>query len=96
MATLMLLKLLIIMTCMLVAGKQPNQAAGKDNRYLKVAYDSTTNTELGRASVTENVARPDVAKAYPDVVNAKDSGYQATMNNLDWSKVKSVDDQIHC
>ena len=71
-----------------------NQAAGKDNRYL-VAYDSTTNTELGRTSVTENVARPDVAKAYPDVVNAKDSGYQATMNNLDWSKVKSVDDQIH-
>ena len=71
-----------------------NQAAGKDNRYL-VAYDSTTNTELGRTQVTENVARPDVAKAYPDVVNAKDSGYQATMNNLDWSKVKSVDDQIH-
>ncbi|EDX42771.1 C39 family peptidase [Limosilactobacillus reuteri] len=71
-----------------------NQAAGKDNRYL-VAYNSTTNTELGRTSVTENVARPDVAKAYPDVVNAKDSGYQATMNNLDWSKVKSVDDQIH-
>ncbi|MCC4452572.1 KxYKxGKxW signal peptide domain-containing protein, partial [Limosilactobacillus reuteri] len=71
-----------------------NQAAGKDNRYL-VAYDSTTNTELGRTSVTESVARPDVAKAYPDVVNAKDSGYQATMNNLDWSKVKSVDDQIH-
>ncbi|PWT62345.1 N-acetylmuramoyl-L-alanine amidase, partial [Limosilactobacillus reuteri] len=71
-----------------------NQAAGKDNRYL-VAYDSTTNTELGRTSVTENVARPDVAKAYPDVVNAKDSGYQVTMNNLDWSKVKSVDDQIH-
>ena len=71
-----------------------NQAAGKDNRYL-VAYDSTTNAELGRTSVTENVARPDVAKAYPDVVNAKDSGYQATMNNLDWSKVKSVDDQIH-
>ena len=71
-----------------------NQAAGKDNRYL-VAYDSTTNAELGRTSVTENVARPDVAKAYPDVVNAKDSGYQATMSNLDWSKVKSVDDQIH-
>ncbi|MEE6720159.1 C39 family peptidase [Limosilactobacillus reuteri] len=71
-----------------------NQAAGKDNRYL-VAYDSTTNTELGRTSVTENVARPDVAKAYPDVVNAKDSGYQATMDNLEWSKVKSVDDQIH-
>ncbi|MBB1100162.1 KxYKxGKxW signal peptide domain-containing protein [Limosilactobacillus sp. WF-MT5-A] len=71
-----------------------NQAAGKDNRYL-VAYDSTTNTELGRTQVTENVARPDVAKAYPDVVNAKDSGYQATMNSLDWSKVKSVDDQIH-
>ncbi|OYS49488.1 N-acetylmuramoyl-L-alanine amidase [Limosilactobacillus reuteri] len=71
-----------------------NQAAGKDNRYL-VAYDSTTNTELGRTPVTENVARPDVAKAYPEVVNVKDSGYQATMNNLDWSKVKSVDDQIH-
>ena len=70
-----------------------NQAAGKDNRYL-VAYDSTTNTELGRTSVTENVARPDVPKAYPAVGNTKDSGYQTIMNNLYWNKVKSVDDQI--
>lgn len=70
-----------------------NQATNKDNRYL-VAYDSTTKAELGRTPVTENVARPDVAKAYPNVENAKNSGYQTTMNNLDWNKVKSVDDQI--
>ncbi|MCD7123557.1 KxYKxGKxW signal peptide domain-containing protein [Limosilactobacillus caviae] len=70
-----------------------NQAAGKDNRYV-IAYDSTTNTELGRTKVNRNLARPDVAKAYPNVVNAKDAGYQATMNNLDWSKVKNVDDHL--
>ena len=71
-----------------------NQAAGKDNRYL-VAYDSTTKAELGRTPVTKNITRSDVAKAYPNVENAKDSGYQTIMNNLDWNKVKSVDDQIH-
>lgn len=70
-----------------------NQAAGKDNRYV-IAYDSTTNTELGRTKIEGNTARPDVAKAYPNVVNAKDAGYQATMNNLDWNKVKSVDDHL--
>ena len=70
-----------------------NQAAGKDNRYL-VAYDSTTKAELGRTPVTKNITRSDVAKAYPNVENAKDSGYQTIMNNLDWNKVKSVDDQI--
>ncbi|WP_259395116.1 peptidoglycan recognition protein family protein, partial [Limosilactobacillus albertensis] len=62
-------------------------------RYV-IAYDSTTNTELGRTKVNGNLARPDVAKAYPNVVNAKDAGYQATMNSLDWSKVKNVDDHL--
>ena len=70
-----------------------NQAAGKDSRYV-IVYDSTTNTELGRTKINGNLARPDVAKAYPNVVNAKDAGYQATMNNLDWSKVKNVDDHL--
>ena len=70
-----------------------NQAAGKDSRYV-IVYDSTTNTELGRTKINGNLARPDIAKAYPNVVNAKDAGYQATMNNLDWSKVKNVDDHL--
>ncbi|MEE6635960.1 GH25 family lysozyme [Limosilactobacillus pontis] len=77
-----------------VAGWQAsNQAAGKDYRYV-IAYDSTTKTELGRTQVTSNVSRPDVAKAYPQVKDAQQSGYDTTMQNINWNKVGSVNDQI--
>lgn len=70
-----------------------NQAAGKDFRYV-IAYDNTTKAELGRTQVTNNVSRPDVAKAYPQVSDAQQSGYNTTMQNINWNKVGSVDDQI--
>lgn len=70
-----------------------NQAAGKDYRYV-IAYDSTTKTELGRTQVTNSVNRPDVAKVYPQVKGAQQSGYNTTMQNINWGKVGSVNDQI--
>lgn len=77
-----------------VAGWQAsNQAAGKDYRYV-IAYDNTTKTELGRTQVTNNVNRPDVAKVYPQVKNAQQSGYNTTMQGINWNKVGSADDQI--
>ena len=70
-----------------------NQATGKNYRYV-IAYDQTTNSELGRTQVTQNVTRPDVARVYPGVANAGESGYQVKMQNLNWSKVGNVNDQI--
>lgn len=64
-----------------------------NNRYV-IAYDSTTHTELGRTKVTDNVSRPDVAKVYPQVKDAQQSGYNTTMQNINWNKVGSVNDQI--
>ncbi len=70
-----------------------NQAAGKQYRYV-VAYDQTNDQVLGYTSVIENQSRPDVAKAYPNVTNAGQSGYNTTIQNLDWNKVNSINDQI--
>lgn len=72
-----------------------NQAADNhyDNRYV-IAYDNTTHTELGRMKVENNVSRPDVANAYPQVKDAQQSGYNTTMQGINWNNVGSVDDQI--
>lgn len=60
-----------------VAGWQAtNQAVNENNRYV-IAYDSTTNKELGRNTVT-NVARPDVEKVH-NVYNAGESGYDSAI-----------------
>lgn len=72
-----------------------NQAADNhyDNRYV-IAYDNTTHTELGRTKIENNVSRPDVARVYPQVKDAQQSGYNTTMQGINWSKVGSVNDQI--
>lgn len=72
-----------------------NQAVDNhyDNRYV-IAYDNTTHAELGRTKVENNVSRPDVANAYPQVKDAQQSGYNTTMQGINWNNVGSVDDQI--
>ena len=72
-----------------------NQAVDNhyDNRYV-IAYDNTTHTELGRTKVDDSVDRPDVARVYPQVKDAQQSGYNTTMQGINWSKVGSVNDQI--
>ncbi|MCC4326793.1 glycosyl hydrolase 53 family protein [Limosilactobacillus reuteri] len=61
-----------------------NQAIGKDYHYI-ILYDQTANHEVSRQLVKDNNQRPDVAKAYPQVINADKSGFDVTFDatNLD-------------
>ena len=70
-----------------------NQATNKPYRYV-IAYDQTSGKELGRTPVAENQQRNDVAKAYPQVSDAAQSGYQATLKQMNWGNVNDVNDQI--
>lgn len=70
-----------------------NQAVDKPYRYV-IAVDQTTGKELGRTQVTTNQQRNDVAKLYPQVANADQSGYRATLKQLNWSNVNNVNDQL--
>lgn len=51
-----------------------NQAIGKDYHYV-ILYDQTANHEVSRQLVKDNNQRPDVAMAYPQVINADKSGF---------------------
>lgn len=55
-----------------------NQAANKKYHTI-IVYDRTDNKIVG-SQIVENVARPDVAKAYPNVVNADKSGFVASFD----------------
>ncbi|NMV55540.1 dextransucrase, partial [Lactobacillus reuteri] len=56
-----------------------NQAVNKDTSRYVIAYDNTTNSELGRVQVTNPVARPDVKKAY-NVYDAQNSGFDVNVS----------------
>mgnify|MGYP001624139734 FL=1 len=55
-----------------------NDAAGKVYHYI-IAYDNTTNSELGRVQVTDPVTRNDVQQAH-NVYGADKSGFNVTFN----------------
>lgn len=59
-----------------------NQAANKKYHTI-IVYDRTDNKVVG-SQIVESVARPDVAKVYPNVVNADKSGFVA---NFDLSQL---------
>lgn len=56
-----------------------NLAADKPHRFI-IIYDRTLGREVARQKVTSNVSRPDVAKVYPDVVNAGQSGFNVSFD----------------
>ncbi len=60
-----------------------NKALGKQNHYL-ILFDRTLGHELSRVRVN-GVARPDVEEAYPQVINADISGFDAnfSLSNVD-------------
>lgn len=60
-----------------------NKALGKDNHYI-ILFDRTLGHEITRKKVN-NISRIDVAEAYPQVINAEQSGFTAdfSLNNLD-------------
>ena len=55
-----------------------NQAANKKYHTI-IVYDRTDNKVVG-SQIVQNVARPDVAKAYPNVINADKSGFFASFD----------------
>lgn len=55
-----------------------NQASDKPYHFV-IAYDNTVKQEVARQRV-EDIARPDVAKVYPDATNAANSGFNTTLN----------------
>lgn len=55
-----------------------NQAANKKYHTI-IIYDRTDNKVVG-SQIVENSARPDVAKAYPNVINADESGFFASFD----------------
>lgn len=67
-----------------------NQAVNKNYRFV-IAYDYTTNAELGRTQVT-GVARPDVKNVH-NVYNAGDSGFNTSIK-VNFDKMQSYQDAI--
>ena len=65
-----------------------NASQGTDNRQV-IVRDITTNNELGRTEVTNNVSRPDVKNVH----NAANSGFDVNIN-IDFSKMKDYRDSI--
>jgi SEC10/PgrA surface exclusion-like protein len=55
-----------------------NQSLGRLYHTI-IILDATTHRELERKTIT-NVARPDVANAYPGILTAKDSGFSIRMD----------------
>lgn len=55
-----------------------NESFGRKYHYI-IAFDKKTNREITRQLV-QNVARPDVAKAFPNEVNAGRSGFTASFD----------------
>ena len=62
-----------------------NLAAGKDHHYI-ILFDRTTNSEIARQEVA-NTTRSDVAKAFPGVYKADQSGFIAnfSMSRINFS-----------
>lgn len=54
-----------------------NQALGKRYHYI-IAFDQTTGREIARQEVKQGQSRNDVAKVYPTVFNASDSGFDVS------------------
>lgn len=42
-----------------------------------ILFDNTTNREIGRQRITNPASRPDVERAYPQVIGSGDSGFNA-------------------
>lgn len=51
-----------------------NQTIGRPYHYV-ILFDATAGTEISRMLVEESDQRPDVQKAYPDVYNSLNSGF---------------------
>ncbi|MGN1279725.1 MAG: hypothetical protein ACI4T4_03460, partial [Limosilactobacillus sp.] len=56
-----------------------NQAMNKAYHYIIIVDASNHNHEVGRRLVKDGTSRPDVAKVYPDIVNADKAGFSVSL-----------------
>lgn len=63
---------------LIVSGWHANDVSRFENNHFIIVYDNTANTQAGVIKVTNN-ARPDVAKAYPAIQTAGQSGFTAKL-----------------
>ena len=75
-----------------VSGWHATNASQGTNSRQVIVRDITTNNELGRTNVTNNVSRPDVKNVH-NVYNADNSGFDININ-IDFSKMKDYRDSI--
>lgn len=73
-----------------VSGWQAADASVKQKNHFVILYDATTHREIARKRVN-NVSRPDVQRAYPDIANAAESGFDVT---FDFNKAVYAGHQI--
>lgn len=69
-----------------------NQALGKGYHYI-IVVDQTTGHEVGRCRVDNGQDRNDVARVYPGVLNAAESGFQVSIpysSDLDGHRLQVV------
>lgn len=62
-----------------VSGWQAADASVKEQNHFVILYDATTHQEIARKQVN-NVSRPDVQRAYPNIANAGKSGFDVTFD----------------
>lgn len=62
-----------------VSGWQVADASVKQQNHFVILYDATTHREITRQKVNK-VSRPDVQRAYPNIANADQSGFDVTFN----------------
>ncbi|MCD7112761.1 glycoside hydrolase family 73 protein [Limosilactobacillus agrestis] len=62
-----------------VSGWQAADNSVKQQNHFVILYDATTHREIARQRVN-NVARPDVQRAYPNIANSSQSGFDVTFN----------------
>lgn len=62
-----------------ISGWNANGNVTNQQYHTIIVLDHTTGHELGRQTV-QSVQRPDVAKTYPNVANAKNAGWAASFN----------------
>lgn len=62
-----------------VSGWQAADNSVKQQNHFVILYDATTHREIARQRVN-NVARPDVQRAYSNIANSGQSGFDVTFN----------------
>ncbi|MBB1062617.1 L,D-transpeptidase [Limosilactobacillus fastidiosus] len=62
-----------------ISGWHANDVANFENNHFIILYDNTANQQVAVQNVKQ-VSRPDVAKAYPSINQAGNSGFSTTLN----------------